>query len=59
MYYVASTLFPAKETYMLEAVLADDAAAESDERDSEDLEKVSIDKHLRAEVKSTLSSHDA
>ena len=35
VYYVASTLFPAKETYMDAAVLPDDAAAEAEERESE------------------------
>ena len=60
VYYIASTLFPAKETFIPRAILPDDVIAHADERDSEDLEKSSLDKDgIHAEVKSSLSEHDA
>lgn len=53
MYYITSTLWPAKETYLDAAILADDVVAESE---SEDMEKTSLDKTaVHADAKSTLS----
>lgn len=53
MYYITSTLWPAQETYLDAAILADDVVAESE---SEDMEKTSLDKTaVHADAKSTLS----
>ena len=54
VYFVASTLFPAKETYVDEAILADEVDTTSDSGKSvDDLEHASVvDKaSLEAEVK--------
>lgn len=61
VYYIASTLFPAEETFIPKAVLPDDIqAVHAHERYSEDLEKASLDKvAVRTEVKGTLSKHEA
>lgn len=61
IYYVCSTLFPAKETYMDAAILPDDAATQPDERDSDDLEKSSFEKgDVQADIhtNSIISAHD-
>ncbi|EKM58456.1 uncharacterized protein PHACADRAFT_182787 [Phanerochaete carnosa HHB-10118-sp] len=56
VYYAASTLFPAEETFIPRAILPDDVAGYVDEKGSEDLEKTSLDKAgADTEVKSTLS----
>lgn len=60
VYYVTSTLFPAKETFVPHAVLPDDISQHAGERTSDDLEKASLDKvGVREEVKSTLSEQDS
>ena len=60
VYYITSTMWPARETFLDAAILPDDVVREwSDARESEeDLEKTSLDKTaVRAEVKSALSEH--
>jgi nucleobase:cation symporter-1, NCS1 family len=57
VYYITSTLFPAKETYLDAAILPDDASMEAEGRESEDLENASMEKDgLKAEVKSAHSA---
>ncbi|KAI0346056.1 cytosine-purine permease [Trametopsis cervina] len=60
VYYVTSTLFPARETYMDEAILPDefvDGASGSDAGVSDDMEKASIGKGSgHAEIKSVRSA---
>ena len=43
MYYLASTFFPAKETYLESAILADDVLGRSGTTTPNDIEQVSYD----------------
>ena len=56
VYYTASVLFPAKETYINAAVLPDDAIRDVAEMESEDMEKASVEKAIvQDEIKSAHS----
>ena len=61
VYYLASTLYPAHETYMEEAIIPDDAELDAayDAKSADDVERsssVGEKTSLHADVKSTKSS---